>query len=155
MGLSDLPTLDASVHTLRPNAKPPKREKKSRRPIRRTAKPQAERDRITDVRNYVIGRERGRCRCCRFRQGQSMHELRPRSLGGKVSKRNSVWVCGDGVRGCHGYLQRHEIVDTPDSALGADALIYFRPCSQATADWMQIKRGERIESGPMSTYEEE
>lgn len=38
-----------------------------------------------------------------------MHEIVPRSLGGAVSRDNSVALCGDGVRGCHGKVQRHEL----------------------------------------------
>lgn len=90
--------------------KPPKRERKTPTRIRRTAKPKGERDRIAKVRAYIIARERNVCRCCRFRVGQSMHELLPRSRGGKISRTNSVWLCGDGVAGCHGLIQRYEIL---------------------------------------------
>jgi hypothetical protein len=41
---------------------------------------------------------------------ESVHEIVPKSLGGKVSLENSIPVCGDGVRGCHGLLQRHEVI---------------------------------------------
>lgn len=151
----NLPSLDAAIRQPRPNAKPAKRAPKSRQRIRRQSKPKAERDRITEVRNYVIGRERGRCRCCRFRRGESMHELRSRGAGGKVSKTNSVWVCGQLGNGpeCHGQLQRAEI-RVLVSQRGADGTITFWPQHQKNADWLRIKLSDCIESGPMSTYED-
>lgn len=89
------------------------------------------------IRAYVFEREQGICRCCRLRKLESMHELRFRSLGGKVSKRNSVGVCGDGVRGCHGFLQRLEIAYVND-AEGAEGLLQFSPSSKAASDWMRV-----------------
>lgn len=79
-----------------------------------------------EVRVYVFGRERNICRCCRKRAAESMHELKFRSQGGKVSKKNSVAVCGDGVRGCHGMLQRHEI-EYFAGPNGAEAALTFWP----------------------------
>lgn len=64
---------------------------------------------VAAVRAYVFAREGGVCRICGLRRAESMHEIRPRSLGGRVSRENSIAVCGDGVRGCHGLAQRHEI----------------------------------------------
>ena len=49
------------------------------------------------------------CRCCGTRQAESVHEIVPKSLGGKVSDENSIHLCGDGIRGCHGLAQRNEI----------------------------------------------
>lgn len=128
------------------------RVKKTPRRIRTKAKPKAERDRIAEVRDYVRGRERGRCRCCRFRAGQSMHELKPRSLGGKVSRKNSVWVCGDGVNGCHGLIQRHEI-GTAYIEDGAEGLVKFVAHSERAATWLRIQQHHWIESGPGASYE--
>lgn len=109
-------------------------------------------DHVAETRLYVAGRERGICRCCRWRLGESMHELRPRSLGGKISKRNSVWVCGDGVKGCHGFLQRHEIGYVAGER-GAEDLLAFSPQSDAAAEWLKIKRDAIIESPVMQTTE--
>lgn len=131
----------------------PYRAPKPPRRIRVKAKPQAERDHVTEVRDYVRGRERGRCRCCRKRPGESMHELRPRSLGGKVSRTNSVWVCGDGVRGCHGLLQRRE-VRVLQSHGGAEHTLIFEPTTRAAEDWLGIKIGDCLISDPMRIYED-
>lgn len=96
------------------------------------------------IRDYVFEREQGICRCCRIRKAESMHELRFRSLGGKVSKRNSVAVCGDGVQRCHGFLQRNEI----DWCGNAEEQLSFQPNSKAAADWMRIKLGLWVVSMP-------
>lgn len=109
-----------------------------------------------EVRPYVFARERNICRICRCRPTDSMHELRPRSLGGRISRRNSVAVCGSGTTGCHGYAQskaiRYALVD---AAAGAEAAITFTAMTQAAADWMRIKVGESIESAPMVQVEAE
>ncbi len=89
------------------------------------------------IREYVFEREEGICRCCRFRKAESMHELVFRSAGGKVSKRNSVAVCGDGVRGCHGHLQRNEIRFEAFTD-GAEGLLVFQPKTSKAADWMRV-----------------
>lgn len=132
--------------------KPKPREKKAPTRIRRHAKAPEERDRIAAIRDYVFARERGRCRCCRCRMAQSMHELRPRSLRGKVSKTNSIAVCGDGVRGCHGFLQRHEITfDSADAK--AEATLYFMPRTEAARTWMKLGQSHGLESKPMREME--
>ena len=64
---------------------------------------------VADVRAYVFARERGMCRCRHYRPAESMHEIIFRSQGGKVTPENSIAVCGDGVRGCHGRLHRRDI----------------------------------------------
>ncbi len=130
------------------------REKKTPQRIKRKAKPRAERDHVSETREYVRARERGRCRCCRFRRGESMHELRSRGAGGKVSKANSVWVCGQLGNGpeCHGQLQRRDITVLV-SQRGAEGTITFWPQSQKSADWLRIKASDCIESGPMREYE--
>lgn len=102
------------------------------------------------IREYVFEREQGMCRCCRCRRADSMHELLFRSLGGKVSKRNSVAVCGDGVRGCHGYLQRNEI----DWQGDAEERLSFQPLTKRAAEWMRIKLGLWIVSMPGNRNEE-
>lgn len=109
---------------------------------------------VTEVRAYVFGRERNICRCCRFRPAESMHELTPKSLGGKVSKTNSVALCGDGVSGCHGFLQRHEIDWCEWTLSGsAEEALYFHAATRAAADWMRVKQGHILESLPMLAME--
>lgn len=122
---------------------------------RRILKARKKREKVrttADVRVYVFGRERNVCRCCRKRRAESMHELKFRSQGGNVSKKNSVAVCGDGVRGCHGLLQRHEI-DYFAGPAGAEAVLTFWPKSPAACDWLAIKTDESIESWPMLDME--
>lgn len=149
----DIPLVNQAPATFTSNWKPEKRQKTARARIKVRRKPKAERDAIAETRVFVFGRERGICRCCRFRPAESMHELRFKSLGGKVNKRNSVAVCGDGVNGCHGMLQRNQITYEPRD--GANGTLYFTPTDQTRADWLRIKLGERIESAPMSAYEQE
>ena len=85
-----------------------------------------------------------------------MHELKPRSVGGKVSRRNSVAVHGDGVNGIHGLLQRHEIgYRFEDESLGAEGALLFTAYTQAAADAMRIRLGESIYSPPMVAMEED
>lgn len=110
---------------------------------------------VKDVRPYIMARERDLCRCCRIRPAESMHELRPKSLRGKVSKTNSIGVCGDGVRKCHGLLQRHEIGWESESLLGAEGTLIFTVKTQAAADWLRLAVGEQIESRPMREMERE
>lgn len=97
---------------------------------RRIVKQRKKRAEALDVRavhDYVFTRERGICRCCGFMAAESMHEIIFRSQGGKVSKENSIAVCGDGVRGCHGKLQRHEItVRMHSKRLGAEGFLAFK-----------------------------
>jgi hypothetical protein len=90
-------------YSLLPLSKPEPRKRTKARKVR------VSRAAVRDVRAYVFARERDICRCCRCRPATSMHELQFRSCGGRVSKRNSVAACGDGVSGCHGFAQRHEI----------------------------------------------
>lgn len=107
-----------------------------------------------EIHDYVFGRERQMCRVTRPQRAESMHELRPRSLGGKVSRKNSVAVQGDGVNGIHGLLQRHEIgyeFETPE--IGAEGTVIFTAFTQAAADAMRVKVGESIVSAPMVVME--
>lgn len=94
------------------------------------------------------------CRCCRARAAHSMHELRFRSLGGKISRRNSIAVCGSGVTLCHGALQSLWIsYRFEDEALGAEGPIIFTPETELGAAVMKIKLGESIVSPPMRDTE--
>lgn len=106
-----------------------------------------------DVRSYVFAREREICRCCRIRRAESMHELVPRGVGGKRSKTNSVAVCGDGTRGCHGFLQRHEITWDDYYRRGAEGALFFCPDSTAAAEWLRVRKGQEILSPPMVEME--
>lgn len=99
---------------------------------------------VSEIREFVFDREQGICRCCRIRRAESMHELRFRSLGGKVSKRNSVAVCGNGVEGCHGLLQRLQI----DWHGDAQDLLQFKPKTDAAAEWMRVTVGTWVCSMP-------
>jgi hypothetical protein len=87
---------------------------------------------VREVREYVFLREGHVCRICGVRPAQSMHEIRPRSLGGKVSRENSIAVCGDGVQGCHGYCQRHEI----HVAGNAESLLVTSVATDAARRWV-------------------
>src|SRR5215831_15209150 len=83
-------------------------------PKRATVKAKARRARaeyVATIRQYVFARERNLCRCCRLRPAESMHEIVSRSIGGKVSRRNSIAVCGQlGTDKCHGMLQQKRIL---------------------------------------------
>lgn len=121
----------------------------------RRAKTKARADRVArkdkkTVREYVFEREQNICRCCRLRPAESMHEIRFRSLGGKVSKTNSIAVCGNGVAGCHGFLQRNAIYvsETPFVNRGAEGELYFQPHEQDAADYMRVALYEGLASGP-------
>ena len=99
---------------------------------------------ITEVRAYVFEREKGICRCCGYMAADSMHEIIPRSLGGEVSKENSIAVCGDGVRGCHSKLQRHEItVRMHSKRRGAEGFLAFKGLSS----FADVERGSEPGSG--------
>ena len=108
--------------------------------------------READVRVYVFARERDICRCCRKRGAVSMHELRFRSQGGKISRWNSIAVCGSGTTGCHGLMHSHAI-DVLMDEQGAEGRLDFTAVTQAAADWMQIQLGQMIQSEPMRDLE--
>ena len=110
---------------------------------------------VGEVREYVFARERNICRCCRKRPAESMHEIRFRSLGGKVSTKNSIAVCGDGVRGCHGHMQRNAIRVIACPRHGAEGVLIFKPETQPAIDWMCLADSEQIESAPMRELEAE
>lgn len=108
-------------------------------------------DRAAKIRAYVKGREREVCRCCRIRDGESSHELRFKSLGGKVSRTNTVYVCGQLVGStpsCHTYLQLNQI-DYDVDERGAEGPILFTPKTRVAAEWLKVKLGEQIVSPVM------
>lgn len=123
----------------------PKPEPRRRMKARRVRQQLTE---IHTVRAWVFAREWDLCRCCRFREAHSLHELVPRSRGGKVSKTNSIAVCGSGTTLCHGFLQTHQI-DFQKGPLGAEAVLGFKPRTKLAADHLRLKVGEWLESPPM------
>lgn len=126
--------------------KPEPREKTKAREDRK------ESDRVHKVHDYVFGRERHLCRICRLRNAESMHELRFKSLGGKVSRANSIAACGSGTTGCHGFAQRHEIEVEKNVSGGffnADMTLRFRARTPAAAEWLRVQVGQWIESPVM------
>jgi 5-methylcytosine-specific restriction endonuclease McrA len=54
----------------------------------------------------VLQRSRGLCERC-GRAGESDHHRKNRSQGGRWSLDNIVRLCGDGTRGCHGWVTSH------------------------------------------------
>lgn len=52
-------------------------------------------------------------RCCRCgNDGWTIQHRQPRGLGGTKDPAtnhpsNLLWVCGDGIQGCHGYMESH------------------------------------------------
>jgi len=107
---------------------------------------------VHDIRDYVFMRERNICRCCRAREAHSMHEMKPRSIGGQYSRKNSIAVCGTGTTMCHGFLQQHKIEWETNPMVGAEGFIVFTPKTQLAADHMKVKLGESIVSPPMRDY---
>lgn len=57
-------------------------------------------------RQIVCDRSNGLCERC-GRQGHSVHHRRKRSQGGPWTPSNCVMLCGDGVQGCHGWVEHH------------------------------------------------
>lgn len=119
----------------------------------KSRKARVHRGNVTEVRAYVFARERNLCRCCRFRPAESMHELRPKSLRGRVSKTNSVALCGSGTTGCHGYCQSNQIRYAAGE-YGAEGPVIFTPVTHPAAEWLRIMQHEQIESRPMRDMEE-
>ena len=59
-------------------------------------------------RQIVYERSERLCeRCCRNGPYLSVHHRLKRSQGGKWAASNCVLLCGDGVRGCHGWTETH------------------------------------------------
>jgi hypothetical protein len=71
-----------------------------------------------------------------------MHEVKPRSLGGKISLENSIAVCGELGTGheCHGLAQRREMKVT---AMWTDMLGNVRrswlPVTEAARKWWEAE----------------
>lgn len=108
-----------------------------------------------EIRQYVFARERNICRCCRKREAKSMHEIVPRGRGGKVSKKNSIAVCGQLVgteECCHTYLQQSAII-VNHTDLGAEDTLFFEPTSKQASDWIGIDNGSIFISPTMCEVE--
>lgn len=108
------------------------------------------------VRAYIFGRERDICRICRIRRAESRHELVLRSQGGKVSRVNSIAVCGTIVGAspsCHTYIQAKEILWRGIPKVNAEGTLVFTPVTERAAEWMRVAVNQSIESAPMSIYE--
>lgn len=127
---------------IRPCPKPDPRQRGMRR------RQSQHRAMVAAVRAYVFDREAHGCRVCRRRFAQSMHELVPRSLGGRVSKRNSIAVCGSGTTGCHGFLQHHQIVYDASTGFGAEGMLLFTPRTAQAAEHLRAPINEWIISLP-------
>lgn len=106
------------------------------------------------VRTYCFARDCGICRCCRVREAESLHEIRPRSLGGKVTRQNSIALCGSGTTGCHGYCQsyRVRISGGPEMAEGT---LVFTALNTTAARWLRIAVGASVESPVLRPIETE
>lgn len=59
-------------------------------------------------RQLVRARADGLCERC-GRQGHTFHHRKNRSAGGGWDCANIVFLCGDGVRGCHGWVTSHPL----------------------------------------------
>lgn len=57
------------------------------------------------TRQLVAARSGGWCEACGIMRAASVHHRRKRSQGGPWSPSNCVHVCGDGTRGCHGWVE--------------------------------------------------
>lgn len=128
-----LPTLaDAPRRATQKHTEPTRKQRK--------AKQKRERSQfIKAVRAEVMERDGYICRCCGWRAADSMHEIVPRSLGGKVSLENSIALCGSGTTGCHGFIQQHKI-DMVKSVITGEW--DFIPKSPKAEEWMDILQWE-------------
>ena len=92
-------------------------------------------DEIATIRRAVFERASDICEICHRRRAESMHEVKPKSLGGIVSLDNSIAVDGSGTTGCHGFAQRHEVIVTAV----VDGRRIWTPITDAARKWI---RGE-------------
>lgn len=102
----------------------PLARRQGRGPAQPAPKPTKSPDMPLEVRRAVYARAGGRCEVgatleCRARRGlfdavtgRSLHHRRPRRMGGTRDVNihdpaNLLAVCGDGTRGCHGWIESH------------------------------------------------
>ena len=110
-----------------------------------------EADYIQRLRMYLVGRERGICRCCLLRACEHMHEILFRSLGGHMTRRNSVMICS----GCHSLIHAHEIdAAIVDQRRGSEGPILFIARTDAAAAHMRVTLNHALESKPGSQRDE-
>jgi hypothetical protein len=67
------------------------------------AKKKTDRKAYQELTMALIERSGGVCERCRQARGESVHHRKLRSRGGEHTEDNCVWLCGDGVRACHGW----------------------------------------------------
>ncbi|QNN99473.1 HNH endonuclease [Gordonia Phage Sephiroth] len=58
-------------------------------------------------RAILANRSDGICERCCAAPAQSVHHRRKRGQGGPWTPTNCVHICGDGTRGCHGWIEGH------------------------------------------------
>lgn len=102
----------------------PLSHRKGRGPAQTPPKPSKSPDMPIEVRRLVYARAGGRCEVgatmeCQGRRGlfdpitgRSLHHRRPRRMGGTRAvdihdPSNLLAVCGNGTRGCHGWIESH------------------------------------------------
>ena len=59
------------------------------------------------TRRIVAERSGGVCELCGVRPAESVHHRWKKGQGGPWSPSNCVATCGDGTRGCHGWIESH------------------------------------------------
>jgi hypothetical protein len=68
----------------------------------------------TNTRKLLAVRSGGLCERCGISPAESVHHRVKRSQGGPWSASNCVHVCGDGVRGCHGFAEHNPNAAEPE-----------------------------------------
>lgn len=94
---------------LRPGG-PLKRRTKLKRSRMRTLRP-VQSPAEKHGKDVVRARSGGLCEACGMRRAESVHHRKNRSQGGTWDPSNLMHLCGDGTRGCHGWIG-----DFPDRA---------------------------------------
>lgn len=108
----------------------------------------------------VNERAAGRCEVC-GRPGESIHHRVKQGQGGLWEPSNTVRLCGDGTRRCHGWIEQHP---NHAKALGlwlhsratpADWPMYVRPAMFPRGWWKADNDGMWIPAPPPDGYEEQ
>lgn len=111
-------------------------------------------------RAVVNERAAGRCEVC-GRQGESIHHRVKAGQGGQWAPSNTVRLCGDGTRRCHGWLEAHPLhakalgLWLPPTATPADWPMYVRPAMFTRAWWKADDDGMWIPTDPPDGYEDQ
>ncbi|WP_280475457.1 HNH endonuclease [Nocardia asiatica] len=66
------------------------------------------------TRKLLATRSGGLCERCGIAPAQSVHHRWKRGQGGPWSASNCVALCGDGVRGCHGFAEHNPNAAEPE-----------------------------------------